>query len=397
MAPEQAVGEKAGPAADLWSAGATLYFAVEGEPPFGRADTLSTLTAVVNEPPRDMVIAGPLAPLLARLLSKAPEDRPDAEEALAALAAVGAGADRTTASMTEVRSTGRVEETRVAPAPVAVPVPAPAPGPAAAPTAVRAAPPMPGPASVRSSSVVDGPVRRPRRGLAVATLVVLILLVGGFALAAGLGRKSDDRADRAAGSTTDTTAEASSPTTDEPKTSTTAERQTSTSTSAAPTTTAAAAPAPTGAAVPSGWVTYTDPKTGYTVAHPDGWRVQARDGTRTDFTDPATGSYLRVDWTDKPGDSAQADWEHQSDAFGAKHSGYEELGITPTTFAGSKNASLWEYRYTSGGATLHAYDLGFVLPDGRYGFALNFQTREDRWADSQSLWEQLKAGYTPPR
>jgi serine/threonine protein kinase len=57
MAPEQATGDKAGPAADLWSVGATLYFAVEGEPPFGRADTLSTLTAVVNEPYRDMVVA----------------------------------------------------------------------------------------------------------------------------------------------------------------------------------------------------------------------------------------------------------------------------------------------------------------------------------------------------
>jgi tRNA A-37 threonylcarbamoyl transferase component Bud32 len=379
MAPEQAVGDKAGPAADLWSVGATLYFAVEGEPPFGRPDTLSTLTAVVNEPPRPMEIAGPLAPLLGRLLAKNPEERPSADEVLRLLdtpiapAPAPVADDRTTAAMTEVRSVGHVED----PAPTRL-------GSVSSPSRAGAAQTL-------------GPRSAPRRrGLGVAIAVVLALLAGGFVLAAALGR--DQGGDTATG-TTGTTAAAAPTTTDAPKTTTT---KRDTTTTDAPTTTAAATPTTAaartagGAAVPAGWTTYTDAGTGYRIAHPAGWTVADRSGNRTDFTDPSTGTYLRVDWTNKPGASAQADWERQSKSFGASHSGYEEVGITPTNFAGSDNASLWEYKYSSGGATLHAYDLGFVLPDKSYGFALNFQTRDDRWAASQQVWEQLKAGFKAP-
>ena len=62
MAPEQASGAKVGSAADVWSVGATLYYAVEGEPPFDRTDTFATLTAVVHHPPRPTARAGALGP-----------------------------------------------------------------------------------------------------------------------------------------------------------------------------------------------------------------------------------------------------------------------------------------------------------------------------------------------
>ncbi|MDP9388970.1 MAG: serine/threonine protein kinase, partial [Actinomycetota bacterium] len=89
MAPEQALGERAGPAADSWGLGATLYFAVEGRPPFERPGALSTLTAVVNDDPAPPQLAGPLAPVLQGLLAKDPGARPtpaDARRALRALA-----------------------------------------------------------------------------------------------------------------------------------------------------------------------------------------------------------------------------------------------------------------------------------------------------------------------
>ena len=92
MAPEQALGRPTGPAADLWGLGATLYFAVEGRPPFERAGSIPTLTAVVNDPPAPPARAGALAPVLSHLLTKEAEGRPSIEQARGELAAVASGA-----------------------------------------------------------------------------------------------------------------------------------------------------------------------------------------------------------------------------------------------------------------------------------------------------------------
>ena len=85
MAPEQARGERAGPAADLWALGSTLYFAVEGVPPFSGNNAIAVATAVVYGLPRPPERAGPLTPLLRSLLAKEPADRPGPEAVRRAL------------------------------------------------------------------------------------------------------------------------------------------------------------------------------------------------------------------------------------------------------------------------------------------------------------------------
>ncbi|MEU5874780.1 serine/threonine-protein kinase [Glycomyces sp. NPDC047369] len=75
IAPERAVGHPAEPASDVFSLGVTLYAAVEGRPPFDRGDAVSTMRAVVQEPPESPRNAGPLTPLLGGMLAKDPNQR----------------------------------------------------------------------------------------------------------------------------------------------------------------------------------------------------------------------------------------------------------------------------------------------------------------------------------
>ncbi|WP_329225235.1 serine/threonine-protein kinase [Streptomyces canus] len=128
MAPERAQGADPGPASDVWGLGATLYAAVEGASPFRRTSTFSTLTAIVGEPLPESRRAGPLGPVLQRLLDKRPEARPGAREARGLLQAVadGAGPDsptttlRSTAGSTD--TAGSAGQAETAPAVPAAPV-----------------------------------------------------------------------------------------------------------------------------------------------------------------------------------------------------------------------------------------------------------------------------------
>jgi eukaryotic-like serine/threonine-protein kinase len=146
------------------------------------------------------------------------------------------------------------------------------------------------------------------------------------------------------------------------------------------------------APVPDDWVSYRDPQTGFAISHPPGWTIR-RNGTLTDFRDPGSGAYLRVDFTRSPGPSPQADWEAFEPRFAAENAGYRRIRIEPTTYAGYP-AAIWEFTYSSGSEELRAVDLGFVT--GRYGFALNFQSRSADWDGYQPTFDAFKASFRVP-
>ncbi|MDQ7810174.1 serine/threonine-protein kinase [Amycolatopsis sp. A133] len=82
MAPERVEGREALPASDLWSLGATLFFAVEGSIPFERATTAATLHAIMTEIPYLTRGQGPIAAAILGLLVTNPDARLTAPQAL---------------------------------------------------------------------------------------------------------------------------------------------------------------------------------------------------------------------------------------------------------------------------------------------------------------------------
>ncbi|MFE9748530.1 protein kinase [Saccharothrix saharensis] len=140
LAPEVARGGKGEFPADVFALGATLYAALEGTPPFGvDGNTIALLHRVADgrfPPPRN---AGPLEPVLMRLLDPNPETRPTMAEAADMLRGV--------------RFDGTAPPVPPKPAPTAilaapldpVPEPEPAPAPAAAKPEPEPAEPAPTP------------------------------------------------------------------------------------------------------------------------------------------------------------------------------------------------------------------------------------------------------------
>jgi tRNA A-37 threonylcarbamoyl transferase component Bud32 len=89
MAPERVQGREALAASDLWSLGATLYFAVEGSVAHERATTAATLHAIMNEVPYLTRAQGPVASAIMGLLISTPEARITAVQARELFGMVG--------------------------------------------------------------------------------------------------------------------------------------------------------------------------------------------------------------------------------------------------------------------------------------------------------------------
>ncbi|MEU8419263.1 serine/threonine-protein kinase [Micromonospora sp. NPDC048835] len=91
VAPERAAEGASTVAADLWSLGATLHAAVEGQSPYARSTAMATLSALAAGPPDPAPHAGALAPVLAGLLRRDPRDRLDHDAARRLLTVAATG------------------------------------------------------------------------------------------------------------------------------------------------------------------------------------------------------------------------------------------------------------------------------------------------------------------
>jgi serine/threonine protein kinase len=419
MAPEQANGQASGPPADFWALGATMFYAVEGEPPFDRGTSIATLAAVVNEPPRTPRRAGPLTPLLTALLAKDPTSRPSGPKVRAWLNWLRVVALRSApAELLRTQRQGRAGSL-APPSSTSAAAATPAP-PAVAPSAglpqrsVQTSAFEPNQASAQEPRAE--PVQRPtrpvlppappvahragRRLLAVAAL----LLIGAVLTAWLTGGFPSDPTDRAAPATTRANAgvnpgqERAAPAstrggaagngTTQPAPSTTRKPATTRSPTT-PTTTAGQGQ------LPGGWRAFTNRAGNNRVGVPSGFRVRTRQRYHAAIVEEQGGARrvftVRSQNPSAPLPQASRDYR----AWARRNlAGFRELRYAEDqAYAGRKGAVVFEYEAVRDGRRVH---VRHVNVKGRsWGYNVEFIAPVDRWDASRALARQFEQAFQP--
>jgi tRNA A-37 threonylcarbamoyl transferase component Bud32 len=359
VAPERARDGISDPRTDLWSLGATLYAAVEGQPPYARDSAMATLSALATDPPDPMRRAGPLRPVLTGLLQRDPWRRLTAVEAEPLL--------RRAATAT--------------PAPTRPAAPDPTRPPAPGPTR-RAAPDPAGPAAERAAPAGRSGTRA-RRGQRVAVGVAAAATALLAAVGTGLAMAARDRSER------------------EPS---------GTGAGIGPTRPAAAfacvaAPPAAASPVPSvppppgarfrlvpGWTWYTDP-TGFQIAAPIAWLHWTEDAV-TCFREPGGTRVLSVEASVARADPV-AWWraeERRLTGDGALP-GYRRVDISPMDIF--DGGAVWECAWLNpAGERVHTARL-LANTSADRAYTVSWLTKEFDWQVNATYFPMIRQSFTP--
>jgi serine/threonine protein kinase len=436
MPPERARGERPTPASDLWSLGATLFAAVEGQPPFRRDGQLPTLNAVLTELPPPAVHGGPLQPVIAALLRRDPDARPSAEHTRELLLAAVADAEMAT---TAVDVPAPLPAPLPASPPTAPPASPPTAPPASPPTAPPASPPTAPPASPpaapdaatppdgpsdwpfdRPSSappaalpVPAAPSGRHRVVLAVAA-VVAVLALGGLALAHLIGSTGGGPA-TAGGSPTPTSSAAGAPSNGSGASGSAGNGSNgsgssgsgssgsgssgsgsstggSSSGSSGRSSAGSSGSGGSSSAMPAGFRRYTDPS-GFSLLLPTGWTA-TRKGTDVTFRRPGSRAYLLVPQTTTPAADALVDWQEQERAASPRFPGYQRIRLERVNVKPGWDVADWEFRWTPSGGTLHVIDRNLRVSDSR-AYALYWSVPEQDWSARLATFRVIADSFRP--
>ncbi|WP_443677142.1 protein kinase domain-containing protein [Micromonospora alfalfae] len=352
LAPERATDGDVGPAADLWSLGATLYAAVEGRTPYHRSSPVATLAALATEPPPPAQRAGRLTPLLEGLLRREPDQRISADEADRLLREATAP----DVPVAEVSTTGGGPLTRITattataddgPRPTIVPeFVAAEPGPPAAP----AVPAAPGSGSGRK--------RRARLiGSIGAAALLVVLLVTASLLNAGLfGGVGDGGV-------------AAPPVNPSPIAETPVSR--------------VLPPAP------AGWRYYRDDPR-FLVPVPDGWQAR-RDGERAAFREPDGSRVLVVDELRSIPADLVAELREREGAQRGRYADYRQVRLGALRY--QLRAAEWEWAYTDeDGMPMHTLSRVFVGHNG-HAYSIDWTTSAAEWSASAAVLALITDGF----
>jgi eukaryotic-like serine/threonine-protein kinase len=398
VSPERARDGASTVESDLWSLGATLYAAVEGQSPYARESAMATLMALATEAPDPPVLAGPLTPVLNGLLQHEPAARltgAEVEERLRAI--VGADPVRGRASARSAMLPGRRGPADGGPphpekAALATALPdvatrpasdrnaAPAPAVRRTNQAVPSPPPPrgrtrpgPGTAEPLSAPLADPAPRRSRLWPALTVVVVVLLAGGGLVASWAVWHRDDGRRStlQAGPSFVTTSAPAAGPSGFTPI-----------ACARPPGTNLPLTPQPgaqrraKGFALLRSWSEYTD-VSGFRVGVPDGWTYE-KVGTTVCFRDPNNIRFLSVDPNRNPaGDPIKACTVEAARLVrtGAMPN-YQLISLNRSPL--QIKAADWEYTWDGpGNIRMHATTRWFK--SGDKAFALSWATRDFDW------------------
>jgi len=351
ISPERARGGRAGTAADLWALGSSLYAAVEGQPPFQRADVLASLTAVVADEPEPPAHAGPLEPVISGLLRKDPGTRLGIDEAERMLRRIAGGEELIPgmASLEDTRTADRQEEE----------------------------------ATVPPAAAARGGRRRRVRPAAAALAAIAALVAVAAAIVLLAVRPSSHQAAAPGGSKASPGAAAATP-------------RTSGSSAGSPTAapTASGSPAASGpGAVPAGFYRYADP-TGFSIGVPDGWQI-SHTGHYVYITDPANGGiFLLIDQSDQPRPNALADWQQQAAARESSYPDYHLIMLRAVSYPQAEQAADWEFSYDRNGVMVRILNRN-VLANAHHAYALYWSTPVSDWNAYYRFFQVFAATFQP--
>ncbi|MBM7493812.1 hypothetical protein JOD64_005034 [Micromonospora luteifusca] len=364
LAPERATDGDVGPAADLWSLGATLYAAVEGRTPYQRSSPIATLAALATEPPPPAQRAGRLTPLLEGLLRREPDQRITAEEAERLLRQAAIPDEPVTPGSTGGGPVTRVTATATTdgPRPKIVPefVTAES-GPTAPPQLVADAPQLVAdvPPSVADTPVAgSGRKRRARLigSIAAAALLVVLLVTASLlnrGLFGGVG------AGGVAAPAVDPSPIAESPVSRE------------------------LAPAP------AGWHYYRDDPR-FLVPVPDGWRVR-RDGERAEFQEPDGSRVLVVDELRSVPADLVAELRARETVERKRYADYRQVRLAALRY--QVRAAEWEWTHTDeDGTPLHTVSRAFIGHNG-HAYSIGWTTAAAEWSASAGVFALITDGF----
>ncbi|GAA2153898.1 serine/threonine-protein kinase [Kitasatospora kazusensis] len=376
IAPERVMGHRPGPESDLWSLGATLYAAVEGQSPFHRTTTMSTLQAVITDPLPPPRHAGLLAPVIEELLRKDPAERPTADQALAMLQEVATARTSGTAlhPPTEAAGPGDPYRTGFSRTPTRATPPTPLPGPS-----MPAVPPPPAATPVPFQDTGAG---GRRTWLVVAAAVLAVLLVGGvvFAVVNGSSHKGNPAAATAPAQSGPAAVTVTATTTPTPASTAPAATVTATATQ----------PAQTVPAAPAGY-SWADDPAGFRFAVPQGWTRSETNG-QIDYSPDGGVHLLRFGLTPGAAQSSQAHFLQLEQTVGTLP-GYSRIGLQADVYQG-RDGALWEFSWTDSQlGPRHAADQAFIAANGTE-YAIYIGSPAQDWSNGQQVFSTVLNTFT---